>query len=106
RQWMIHRNSEEVHKCYYKWQKLFRQEALQAKNQHWKEFLTHCSGNNIFKAAKYIKPNQTGDIAPLYHLYRTLASNKEEQASLLFHGNSVAHIEANLSDIPVPQPRR
>ncbi|KAG0140147.1 hypothetical protein CROQUDRAFT_692263, partial [Cronartium quercuum f. sp. fusiforme G11] len=85
---MLCSNSEEAYCCYYDWQKFFKQ-----------EFISNCSGTEIFKAAKYIKPNQTGKVAPLYHRDKSLTSNKEEQADLLFQGTSVAHIEANLADI-------
>lgn len=73
---------------------------MAAKARHWKKFLANSSGVDIFKAFKYTKPTSLGEIAPLYRADKSITSDKHEQANLLFHGTSVAHVEADLSDIP------
>lgn len=49
---------------------------------------------------KYVKPLSSSEIAPLYQADGSITSDKEDQAELLFHGTSVAHIDADLADIP------
>lgn len=101
RRWMIKSNLPEAHKCYMEWQKYFKDQVLKAKFNHWKTFLTHCSGVDTFKALRYVKPNSSNEIAPLKKSDGTVATTKEEQAEVLYYGTSVAHAEADLEDVPV-----
>lgn len=98
--WWRRCGSPVAYKCYRDWQRYFRQEIFRAKLEHWKKFLANSSGVKAFKALKYVKPPSSGEIAPLYRADGSITSDKEDQADLLFHGTSVAHIEADLSDIP------
>lgn len=67
---------------------------------HWKRFLASSTGNKAFKSFKFTRPATSGEIAPLYKVDGSVTSEKKEQAELLFHGTSIAHIQADLSDIP------
>lgn len=100
RKWMIKSGLPEARACYAAWQKYFKDQVIRTKTNHWKQFLANSSSNNTFKAFRYVKPCATSEIAPLKKHDGSVATTKEEQASLLYHGTSVAHAEADLSDIP------
>lgn len=100
RRWMLTSNLPEAHRCYAEWQRYFKDQVLKAKFNHWKSFLANCSGVETFKAFRYVKPNTSSEIAPLRKNDGSIATHKSEQASVLFHGTSVAQAEADLSDIP------
>lgn len=101
RKWMIQSGLPEAQACYLEWQKFFKEQISQSKISHWKRFLASCSKNDTFKAFRYVKPCSTIEIAPLKKQDGLVATTKEEQASLLYYNTSVAHTEANLSDIPI-----
>lgn len=101
RKWMIKSNLPEARACYYEWQKFFKDQVIRSKVEHWKKFLATCSNNDTFKAFRYVKPNSTSDIAPLRKQDGSVATTKEDQAELLYYGTSVAHAEADSSDIPL-----
>lgn len=121
RQWMIRSQLPEAETCYWEWQKYFKQEIKKLKRRHWRAFLANSDNNLTFKALAYTLPASTGLVAPLYRavpastalvapLYRadrSIATDKEEQAELLFFGTSVALTECHLSDIrtTAPPPR-
>lgn len=100
RRWMLRSNLPEAHRCYMEWQKYFKDQVLKAKFNHWKSFLAHCSGTETFKALRFAKPNSSNVIAPLKQNDGSIATTKETQASMLYYGTSVAHADADLSDIP------
>lgn len=70
------------------------------KKNHWRGFLAKSNANLSFEAFNYTKPAGSHAIAPLYRQDRTLATNKNEQARLLFEGTSVVQNECDVSDIP------
>lgn len=49
-------------------------------------------------------PTTTGSIAPLYREDRSVATNKEEQAQLMFFGTLVSLTDCNLKDIHSTMP--
>lgn len=100
RRWMIRSDSPEAHKSYQDWQDFFRQEVMAAKSRHWRKFLASCTGKDTYKAFNYTKPTSLGEISPLYRADKSVTADKCEQASLLFQGTSIAHADADLSDIP------
>ncbi|KAG0150361.1 hypothetical protein CROQUDRAFT_88162 [Cronartium quercuum f. sp. fusiforme G11] len=103
--WWLHSHTTQAHSCFIAWQEFFRNEVQRTKSGHWKRFLAKSQGTDTFKAYKYTKPASTGEIAPLYRSDRSLATDREEQARLLFEGTSMIHTEADLLDIgPPPDP--
>lgn len=100
RKWMLKSGLPEAQTCYKEWQHFFKRQVISCKADHWKKFLANCSNKNTFKAFKYVKPSSTSEVAPLKNHIGQVVTEKEDQASLLFHGTSVAHAEADLSDIP------
>lgn len=107
RRWMIRSRLQEAEKCYWEWQKYVKQEIERLKRKHWRAFLANADNNLTFKALAYTLPASTGSIAPLYRADRSVATNKEEQAELLFFGTSVALTECHLPDArTTPSPPR
>lgn len=100
RKWMIKSGLPEARACYSEWQKYFRDQISRTKANHWRKFLANCTNNDTFKAFRYVKPGSTAEIAPLKKSDGAIATTKEEQAGILYYGTSVAHAEAELSDIP------
>lgn len=100
RKWLLKSGLPEAKACYLEWQRYFKTQVSIAKADHWKSFLANSSNNNVFKAFKYLKPGSSNDIAPLKNHDGSVITDREEQASLLYLGTSVAHAEADLSDIP------
>lgn len=107
RRWMIRSRSQEAELCYWQWQKYVKQEMEKLKRAHWRRFLATADNNLTFKALAYTLPTTTGSVAPLYREDRSMATDKEEQAELLFFGTSVALTECHLPDTqPTPPPTR
>lgn len=69
------------------------------KRNHWRAFLAKSSGSLSFKAFKYTQTQITNSVAPLYRQDRTLATDKAEQAKLLFLGTSVVNNTCDTTDI-------
>lgn len=98
RRWMILSHLPEAEACYWSWQVHVKREIEKLKRKHWRSFRANTENNLTFKALSYTLPNTTGSVAPLYRNDRTVATDKEEQAELLFFGTSVALTECNLTD--------
>lgn len=76
------------------------------KRHHWRAFLAKASGSLSYKAFRYTQSQTTNAVAPLYRPDRTLATDKDEQARLLFEGTSKVQSICDLSDIPNTQEYR
>jgi hypothetical protein len=85
--------------CYNYWQNKFKETIIDLKKGHWRKFLAECKDKDLFKAYKYIKPNNNNTVAPLLDDNNVLTSNKEEQARLLFKGTSDVPINKNAVNI-------
>lgn len=101
---MIRSRLQAAKTCYWEWQKFVKQEMEKLKQQHWRKFLASADNNLTFKALAYTTPASTGSVAPLYRDDRSIATNKEEKAELLFFGTSVALTECNLQDTTTATP--
>lgn len=99
RRWMVLSNLQEAKTCYWNWQRYVKQEIEKLKRRHWRLFLAKADNNLAFKALSYTIPTSTGTVAPLYRADKSIATDKMEQAELLFYGTSVALTECNLRDI-------
>lgn len=105
RRWMVLSNLQEAKVCYWDWQRYVKQEIEKLKKKHWRSFLAKAENALAFKALSYTVPTSTGSIAPLYRADRSIATDKTEQAELLFSGTSIALTECNLQDVPTgPSP--
>lgn len=100
RRWAMRSRLPEAEKCYWDWQRFVKQEIEKLKQKHWRAFLANADKNLTFKALSYTIPASTGSIAPLYREDRSVATDKEEQAELLFFGTSVTLTDCNLTDVP------
>lgn len=90
RRWMIRSQLPEAESCYWEWQKFVKHEIEKLKRKHWRNFLATADNSLTFKALSYTVPASTGAVAPLYRENRSIVTDKEEQAELLFFGTSVA----------------
>lgn len=91
--------------CYWEWHEHVRRKIDTLKRNHWRTFLAKSGGSLSFKAFKYTQTRVTNSVAPLYRQDRTLATEKAEQAKLLFLGTSVVNNTCDTSDIvPVQAP--
>lgn len=104
RRWMIRSRLPEAQTCYWEWQRFVKQEMEKLKRRHWRAFLAKADKNLTFKALSYTVPTATGSIAPLYRSDRSIATDKEEQAELLFFGTSVALTECSMQDAQAELP--
>lgn len=84
RHWMVLSRLQEAEKCYWNWQAYVKRESEKLKRRHWRTFLANTESNLTFKVLSYTLPNTSGSVAPLYRDDRTVATDKEEQAELLF----------------------
>lgn len=100
RRWMLRSKLQEAAECYWNWQKYVKQEIEKLKRKHWRSFLAKADQNMTFKALSYTIPATTGSVAPLYREDKSITTEKEEQAELLFFGTSVALTECDLQDVP------
>lgn len=75
--------------CYWSWNEFVRRTINDLKKQHWRLFLAKAQGALTFKAFKYTMTQTTNLVAPLYRPDRTLATDKHDQAGLLFRGTSI-----------------
>lgn len=105
RRWMIVSRTPEAKDCYCKWDNYVKGLMNELKRNHWREFLAKANGRLSFKAFNYTKPHGSNAIAPLYRQDKTLATDKNEQATLLFQGTSVVRNECDESDIPDSLPK-
>lgn len=104
RRWMVRSNLHEAKECYWNWQSYVKQEIEKLKRRHWRTFLAKADDTLAFKAMSYTIPASSGAIAPLYRADRSIATDKKEQAELLYYGTSVALTECNLRDISTEPP--
>lgn len=104
RRWMVRSNLHEAKECYWNWQRYVKQEIEKLKQKHWRKFLAKADNTLAFKAMAYTIPASSGSIAPLYRADKTIATDKKEQAELLYFGTSVALTDCNLSDISTDPP--
>lgn len=100
RRWMIISRTADAKKCYWEWDDYVKRLINELKRHHWRAFLAKAHGNLSFKAFSYTAPHGSNTVAPLYRRDKTLATDKNEQAKLLFLGTSVVHNECDDSDIP------
>lgn len=103
RRWMIISRSEEAKCCYWDWNTYVKSTINELKRNHWRAFLAKSSGSLSYKAFKYTQQQTTNAVAPLYRDDKTLATDKYEQAKLLFIGTSIVHNECDMTDIPPEQ---
>lgn len=99
RKWMILSGSPEATQCYWEWNHHVKYTITVLKRTHWREFLAKTQGGLTFKAFKYTQVQGSNSVAPLYRVDRTLATDKHEQAKLLFTGTSIVNNECDVSDI-------
>lgn len=85
--------------CYWSWNDYVRATINELKRNHWRAFLAKAKGSLSYKAFKYTQTQTTNAIAPLYRRDRTLATDKSEQAELLFQGTSVVNNACDTADI-------
>lgn len=104
RRWMIRSNLPEAKECYWNWQRYVKSEIEKLKRKHWRCFLAKADNALAFKAMAYTVPTSSGSVAPLYRADKSIATDKTEQAELLFYGTSVALTDCNLSDISTESP--
>lgn len=100
RRWMIVSKKESAKQCYWAWNTYVRGKINELKRAHWRTFLAKSNGNMTFKASRYTQSQSTTAVAPLYRQDRTLATDKGEQAELLFQGTSVVNNICDVSDVP------
>lgn len=81
---MIISKTQSAKNCYLTWHKYVRGRINELKRNHWRTFLAKANGTLLFKAFKYTQSQTTNAVAPLYRHNRTLATDKDEQADLLF----------------------
>lgn len=103
RRWMIISKTQDARNCYKEWHDFVRGKINELKRKHWKVFLAKANGALSFKAFKYTQSQSTNAIAPLYRQDLSLATDKPEQAALLFQGTSVVRNTCIISDIIPPQ---
>lgn len=102
RRWMIVSKTPSARNCYGAWQIYVRGKINELKRSHWQSFLAKANGALSFKALKYTQAQSTNTVAPLYRQDRTLATDKAEQAALLFQGTSVVKNTCDVSDTSPP----
>lgn len=85
--------------CYWEWNNYVKFSINELKRTHWRTFLAKAQSGLTFKAFKYTQTQGSNAIAPLYRDDRSLATDKDEQAKLLFKGTSVVNNVCNTSDI-------
>lgn len=98
RRWMILSGTYEAAQCYWEWNNHVKFSIHELKRAHWREFLAKTQGGLTFKAFKYTQSQGSNAVAPLYRRDRSLATDKNEQAELLFIGTSVVNNECDTSD--------
>ncbi|KNZ47047.1 uncharacterized protein VP01_671g2 [Puccinia sorghi] len=87
-QWMLLSNTEDARKCYFAWQEAFKQKVEGLKLLHLCRYLARAGGGSAFQAFKFTKATQSSQVDPLYREDRSLSSETEEQAQILFTGTS------------------
>lgn len=75
------------------------------KRNHWRAFLAKANNALSFKAFKYTSTQTSSLISPLYRRDRSLATDKNKQAELLFKGTSVVQNYCDTSDVTMTQPQ-
>lgn len=98
RRWMILSGTREATQCYWEWNNHVKYSINTLKQRHWRAFLAKAQGGLTFRAFKYTQTQSSSTVAPLYRQDRTLATDKPEQAKLLFLGTSVVTNECDMSD--------
>lgn len=104
RRWMLTSQLQEAAECYWSWQHYVKQEIEKLKRKHWRTFLAKVDQTLTFKALSYTVPTSSGSVAPLYRADKSITTEKEEQAELLFFGTSVALTDCDLQDVPTTPP--
>lgn len=104
RRWMILSKTYEAACCYWDWNNYVKFTINDLKRHHWRVFLAKAQSGLTFKAFKYTQAQGSNTIAPLYRADRTLATDKDEQAKLLFTGASVVENLCDTSDIAEHEP--
>lgn len=100
RRWMILSGSRAARQCYWDWNSYVKYTINELKRNHWRAFLAKAHGSLSYKAFRYTQTQTTNAVAHLYRDDRSLATDKDEQAELLFRGTSVVLNEFNASNIP------
>lgn len=90
--------------CYWDWKLYVKQEIEKLKQKHWRSFLAKAESTLAFKELSYTVLTSTGLIAPLYRANKSIATDKKEQAELIFSGTSIALTECHLKDVPTDPP--
>lgn len=105
REWMLLTKTEEACRCYKEWNDHFREAVQKAKQSHWRSRLESI-GPNVFSALQCIKPRANGQVVPLKRLDGYYATEKVEQADMLFKGTTLIETPIDLRDVdPVGEQR-
>lgn len=105
RKWMILSKSSSAKQCYWSWNDYVKRTIHDLKKKHWRLFLAKANNAMTFKAFKYTTTQTTNSVAPLYRPDRSLATEKQEQAELLFKGTSIVQNICDTADIPATSTR-
>lgn len=105
RRWMILSGNHYAKQCYWAWNYFVKRTVNDLKRNHWREFLAKASRGLPFKAFKYTSTQTTNTVTPLYRPDRSLATDKDEQAELLFQGTSVVQNDCDTTDVLDTPPR-
>lgn len=105
RKWMIISRDPAAKQCYWAWNEYVKQTINDLKKRHWRLSLSKDRGPLTFKAFKYTTTQATNSVAPLYRPDKTVATDKNKQAALLFRGTSIVLNHCDTTDIPeLPPP--
>lgn len=99
RRWMVLSKTYEAACCYWEWNNHVKFSINELKRAHWRTFLAKAQSGLTFKAFKYTQTQGSNAIAPLYRDDRSLATEKDKQAKLLFNGTSVVNNLCDTADI-------
>lgn len=99
RKWMILSGCHAAKLCYWSWNDHVRATINELKREYWRVFLAKSKGSLSYKAFRYTQTQTTNAVAPLYRQDKTLATDKGEQAKLLFQGTSIVNNTCDTSDI-------
>jgi hypothetical protein len=97
---MLLDNSVDARDCYFAWQAAFKNKVEELKLLHWQRFLAKTGDSSAFQAYKFTKAKQSATVEPLYQSDRSLSTDVEQQARILFNGTSVIETACDLTDVP------